>query len=182
LFYFIFRLQLLLDEPTNHLDMESIDALAKAVNEYKGGMVLVSHDMRLISQVAKEIWICDKKTISKYRGDIMNFKMDMRQQMGIGDVKLKGDASVKKTDKPKVSKPKPKPEPKLEVILPTVKSIPEEPKPAPVAAPVAAPAPPPKEKAPVADDATATTASTTSSGETRTRYVPPHLRKKMAQG
>lgn len=50
-------LSLVLDEPTNHLDMESIDALALAVNEYDGGMVLVSHDMRLISQVAKEIWV-----------------------------------------------------------------------------------------------------------------------------
>jgi ATPase subunit of ABC transporter with duplicated ATPase domains len=51
------------------LDMESIDALAKAVNEFEGGMVLVSHDMRLISQVAKEIWICDNKTITVYKGD-----------------------------------------------------------------------------------------------------------------
>lgn len=56
---------LLLDEPTNHLDMEGIDALAKAVNEFEGGLVLVSHDMRLISQVAKEIWICDNRTIEK---------------------------------------------------------------------------------------------------------------------
>ena len=32
-------------------DMESIDSLAKAINNFKGGMVLVSHDMRLISQV-----------------------------------------------------------------------------------------------------------------------------------
>jgi len=53
---------LLLDEPTNHLDMESIDALAIAVQQFKGGVVLVSHDMRLISQVANEIWICDKQT------------------------------------------------------------------------------------------------------------------------
>ena len=92
------------------LDMESIDALAKAVNEFEGGMVLVSHDMRLISQVAKEIWICDNKTITKYRGDIQNFKMDMRAQMHLeeggdsgksdaGKGKLKGDASVmKKTE------------------------------------------------------------------------------------
>merc|ERR1712087_522742 len=97
-------------------DMESIDALAIAVNKFSGGLVLVSHDMRLISQVAKEIWICDHKTIEKYRGDIMNFKMDMRKQMGIdgnndqqgggggGGKKLAGDASVKATDKPKEKK------------------------------------------------------------------------------
>jgi len=46
---------------SDHLDMESIDALADAINDFKGGIVLVSHDMRLISQVAKEIWICDHK-------------------------------------------------------------------------------------------------------------------------
>jgi energy-coupling factor transporter ATP-binding protein EcfA2 len=54
--------------------MESIDALAKAVNEYSGGLVLVSHDMRLISQVANEIWICDKKKITKYKGDIVSMR------------------------------------------------------------------------------------------------------------
>lgn len=104
--------------------MESIDALAQAVNEYKGGLVLVSHDMRLISQVANEILICDNKTIEKYKGDVLNFKMDMRDQMGIaGEQKgnLKGDASVKK--KPGDAKPKPppkKPEPILEVVAPLV--------------------------------------------------------------
>jgi len=90
---------LLLDEPTNHLDMESIDALAKAVNGFDGGLVLVSHDMRLISQVAKEIWICDHKKVAKYKGDIHSFKMNMRAQMGISGKQkgtLRGDSSVKK--------------------------------------------------------------------------------------
>ena len=59
---------------SSSLDMESIDALAKAVNEYSGGLVLVSHDMRLISQVANEIWICDKKKITKYKGDIVSMR------------------------------------------------------------------------------------------------------------
>ncbi|KAI9025502.1 ATP-dependent transporter, partial [Hyaloraphidium curvatum] len=59
---------LLLDEPTNHL--ETIDALAEAINEFDGGVVLVSHDFRLIDQVAKEIWIVEDGGCEEWQGDI----------------------------------------------------------------------------------------------------------------
>lgn len=72
---------LLLDEPTNHLDMECIDALADGINNFSGGLVLVSHDFRLISQVAKEVWVCDHKTVKPFKGDITTYKKQIAEQM-----------------------------------------------------------------------------------------------------
>ena len=71
---------LLLDEPTNPLDMESIDALARCLNKFKGGVLMISHDMRLISQCAQEIYVCDHKKVTKYRGDIMDFKLHTKKE------------------------------------------------------------------------------------------------------
>jgi ATP-binding cassette subfamily F protein 2 len=72
---------LLLDEPTNHLDLETIDSLAEAINNFEGGLVLVSHDFRLINQVAKEIWVCEHKTVTPWKGDILSYKEYLRKRM-----------------------------------------------------------------------------------------------------
>ncbi|XP_078572038.1 ATP-binding cassette sub-family F member 2-like [Branchiostoma floridae x Branchiostoma japonicum] len=72
---------LLLDEPTNHLDLETIDALADAINAFEGGLVLISHDFRLINQVAEEIWVCEHGTVRKWKGDILSYKLDLKEKI-----------------------------------------------------------------------------------------------------
>merc|ERR1712151_280006 len=71
---------LLLDEPTNHLDMQCIDALAVAIKKFSGGTVLVSHDFRLIEQVANEIWVCDGG-VTPWKGDIKAYKVHLSKAM-----------------------------------------------------------------------------------------------------
>ncbi|XP_004291178.1 PREDICTED: ABC transporter F family member 4-like [Fragaria vesca subsp. vesca] len=77
---------LLLDEPTNHLDMQSIDALADAVDEFTGGVVLVSHDSRLISRVCEDeersqIWIVEDGTVMKFDGSFNEYKKELLEQI-----------------------------------------------------------------------------------------------------
>ncbi|KAJ2366671.1 ATP-binding cassette sub- F member 2, partial [Coemansia sp. RSA 2610] len=61
----------------------AIDGLADAINEFNGGVVLVSHDFRLISQVAKELWLCENRRIVKFTDSIAKYKESLRKQVTI---------------------------------------------------------------------------------------------------
>uniref|UniRef100_W5N8T2 ATP-binding cassette sub-family F member 3 n=1 Tax=Lepisosteus oculatus TaxID=7918 RepID=W5N8T2_LEPOC len=70
----------ILDEPTNHLDMETIEALAKALNKFKGGVVLVSHDERLIRMVCKELWVCENGGVQRIDGGFDEYRDILQEQ------------------------------------------------------------------------------------------------------
>nr|CAD7201239.1 unnamed protein product [Timema douglasi] len=72
---------LVLDEPTNHLDIESIEALGKAINKYTGGVILVSHDERLIRMVCKELWVCGGGSVHSIEGGFDEYRRIVEQEL-----------------------------------------------------------------------------------------------------
>ena len=54
----------ILDEPTNYLDRDSLGAMAEAINEYAGGVVIISHNAQFVDQVCPEVWHLENHTLN----------------------------------------------------------------------------------------------------------------------
>ena len=66
---------LLLDEPTNHLDMDTIEALVTTLQEFNGGIVIVTHDQYLVEQVCNKLYAIDRKRhIQRFEGSFSDYK------------------------------------------------------------------------------------------------------------
>ena len=65
---------LILDEPTNHLDIESREALVEALTAYSGAVILVSHDMHLLSMVADRLWLVKDGHVTPYDDDLEAYR------------------------------------------------------------------------------------------------------------
>jgi ATP-binding cassette subfamily F protein 3 len=65
---------LILDEPTNHLDIESREALVEALTAYTGAVILVSHDMHLLSLVADRLWLVKDGRVRPYEEDLEAYR------------------------------------------------------------------------------------------------------------
>ncbi len=65
---------LILDEPTNHLDIESREALVEALTAYSGAVILVSHDMHLLSLVADRLWLVKDGAVEPYPDDLNTYR------------------------------------------------------------------------------------------------------------
>ena len=83
---------LILDEPTNHLDIESREALVEALTAYTGAVILVSHDMHLLSMVADRLWLVKDGHVTPYEDDLLAYRKMLLTP-----------------DRPKSEKPKPAP-------------------------------------------------------------------------
>ncbi len=73
---------IILDEPTNHLDIDSRAALAEAINDFPGAVIMVSHDRYLIEACADQLWVVANQTVTTYDGDLDDYR---RMVLSIGD-------------------------------------------------------------------------------------------------
>ncbi|MCD9146717.1 ABC-F family ATP-binding cassette domain-containing protein [Pseudophaeobacter flagellatus] len=93
---------LILDEPTNHLDIESREALVEALTAYTGAVILVSHDMHLLSLVADRLWLVSKGTVKPYEGDLASYRALLLEK---DKPAPKPNAKAAKKEKPKAARP-----------------------------------------------------------------------------
>ena len=68
---------LILDEPTNHLDIESREALVEALTAYSGAVILISHDMHLLSLVADRLWLVKDGKVTPYEEDLETYRKEL---------------------------------------------------------------------------------------------------------
>ncbi len=90
---------LILDEPTNHLDMDARDALVRALANFPGAVLLISHDAALVEAVADRLWLVADGTAKPFDGDMDEYRAWLLDR-------ARADRAEAKPEKPK---PQPKP-------------------------------------------------------------------------
>ena len=72
---------LFLDEPTNNLDIESIDALCLALKHYNGGVIMVSHDARLIESVECQLWVVENQNVTQWKEGFGDYRQYLLKKL-----------------------------------------------------------------------------------------------------
>ena len=96
---------LLLDEPTNHLDLEMREALAEALSDFPGAIVLVSHDRHLIGLVSDTFWRVAEGVVSPFDGDLDEYAAWLRSRASGDPKKAAGKAVEAKVEPTPVAAP-----------------------------------------------------------------------------
>jgi len=74
---------LFLDEPTNNLDIESIDALCDALKIYQGGVILVSHDARLIETCECQLWVVEDQNVTPWESGFSGYREHLLKKLEV---------------------------------------------------------------------------------------------------
>jgi ATP-binding cassette subfamily F protein 3 len=88
---------LILDEPTNHLDMDSRQALMVALNDFKGAVILITHDWDLLASTMDRLWLVANQKVEPFEGDLEDYRR----------LVLKGEEGAQKAQKQKAQKTAP---------------------------------------------------------------------------
>lgn len=64
------------------MDIESIDALAEAITGYKGGVIIVTHDERLIRDTECTLWVIENQSIAEIEGDFDDYRKELLESLG----------------------------------------------------------------------------------------------------
>jgi ATP-binding cassette subfamily F protein 3 len=93
---------IILDEPTNHLDIDSRAALAEAINEFPGAVIMVSHDRYLIESCADRLWVVAERAVTPYDGDLDDYRRTVLSARGTRE----REASERRSDSEKPQREK----------------------------------------------------------------------------
>ena len=94
---------IILDEPTNHLDIDSRAALAEAINDFPGAIIMVSHDRYLIEACADQLWVVADRTVTPYDGDLDDYRRSVLSSRGMR-VASRDRAPTAEREKPRKEK------------------------------------------------------------------------------
>jgi ATP-binding cassette, subfamily F, member 3 len=95
---------IILDEPTNHLDIDSRAALAEAINEFPGAVIMVSHDRYLIEACADRLWVVADGAVTSFDGDLDEYRRNVLSQRARADVDAVRNGKADRAERPKVEK------------------------------------------------------------------------------
>ena len=88
---------LVLDEPTNHLDIDSREELVRALNNYSGAVLLISHDRALLEASVERLWLVEGGTVEPYQGTLDDYRA-LQAERNRPERKEKADTGPSKAD------------------------------------------------------------------------------------
>lgn len=115
---------LLLDEPTNHLDLEMRHALSMALQDYRGALIVVSHDRHLIRSVTDKLIFVDEGTVQVFSGDLDDYQHWVEDKKNINNTEKAIEEGVSRKDQRRLEAEKRKKlKPLRDILLKVEKTV-----------------------------------------------------------